>query len=137
MKPMRYRTNGYTLIELLVVIAILALIAAVAMPISTHMIQAADIRSDTYAVMTALRRCQDAAIAGQKTITIDNGTRPFADCGASDIVLSDQLVIDVKTAPSYFSDGTTTGGRIVLRYGERQASIDIAWLIGTVSREQS
>ncbi len=126
--------NGYTLIELLAVIGILSLVAAVATPIATNVVRSATARSDAYLVMSALRRCQGEAVARQQTIIL-TATSDILD-HSRDFRLSDTTAIEFKEPLTYFPDGTSSGGRLVLHNGTRQATIIVAWLTGALSREQ-
>lgn len=127
--------DGYTLIELLVVIGILALVASVATPIASHVVQAANARSDAYLLMSGLMRLQNEAVTSGKAITLAPSATFAADLTARGIGLSDSAVIELKQPISYYTDGTSSGGRLVLHQGEHQITIDVAWLTGTLNQE--
>lgn len=134
---MRRKTSqdGYTLIELLVVIGILALVASVATPIASHVVQAANTRSDAYLLMSGLMRLQNEAVAKGKTTTLMPSSTIAEDLATRGFGLSNSAVIELKQPISYYADGTSSGGRLILRHEEKQTTIEVAWLTGSLSQE--
>lgn len=127
--------DGYTLIELLVVIGILALVASVATPIASHVIQAANTRSDAYLLMSGLMHLQNEAVTGGKAITLAPSATIAADLAARGFGLSDSAVVELKQPLSYYADGTSSGGKLAVRHGEQETIIGAAWLTGSLSQE--
>lgn len=122
--------NGYTLIELLVVIGIMALIAAIATPMASHLVQAATLRSDTSRMLTGLRQLQDRAVRTQQAISIESSDVGLKISDGVPVSLSESTKAEVATPIIYYPDGTTSGGTIALHNGSRETDISIAWLTG-------
>ena len=127
--------SGYTLVELLVVIAIIGLTIVIGAPVATKAIDAAQFRADEQVVTAELREWRSGAMLRQQTITLnfppDTPTlAKFRKRG-----LSDSTELRVEEPIIWFADGTTTGGRIALRRGDRSRTIVVSWLTGTISVE--
>jgi general secretion pathway protein H len=120
--------SGYTLLELLVVLAMIGLVAALAAPLVGTAIASATINADTRTLVTYLRAQKQLAQSLQQPIAIDGTTASHA------AELSGQAKLSIADAPlEYFPDGTTSGGRIILReYGQTRTVI-VAWLTGGIA----
>ena len=127
--------NGYTLIELLVVIGILALIAAIATPMSSHLIQTATLRSDTSRLLAGLRQLQDRAVRTQQMISIEASGAGLKISDGAPIALSKSTMAEIATPLTYYPDGTTSGGAILLHNGDKETDVSITWLTGTARIE--
>ncbi len=126
--------SGYTLVELLVVIAIIGLIASLAAPTATNTIDIVQLRSDQRIVVAGLRKLQSNAIEERHTVTLSTpDDLAAADLRTQRVSVSTELRIEEPI--TWFADGTTTGGHLVLRRGNRARTIVIAWLSGTISVE--
>lgn len=126
-------TDAYTLIELLIVMAILALVATVATPVTSRMVRAANVRSDTYRVVTELRQLQDTAVRMQRTITIAPTTSKLETSAGRPIALSETTTVEVTAPIVFYADGTTTGGHLSLHGGGLESDVQIAWLTGAIT----
>lgn len=126
---------GYTLIELIIVIAIIGLIAVVAEPVAARTIDAMQLRSDELIVVTQLRALQRNATARHHTITFDAETGLSTPDDLKRLGLSGNAGLSIAEPISWFSDGTTTGGRLKLRRGSQSRTITVAWLTGSISVE--
>lgn len=138
------RQAGFTLIELLVVLAVLGLAMAAAMPLFSRALPAQQERAAAAALAVVLRELRDAAIAGHQvtTLELDAEARGYVAAGlprAGDLPdwIGLELVIGDVPAPQvglihFFPDGSSTGGRIVLRGRTGGYQIDIDWLTGRV-----
>lgn len=127
--------NGYTLVELLVVIAIIGLITAIAAPVATTAMEAAQFRADQRAVITELRAYRTNAMHKQLQLALRNGADATILAEFRTQGLSEGTVLSVEEPIHWFADGTTTGGRIVLRRGNRSKTVVVSWLTGTVAVE--
>jgi general secretion pathway protein H len=126
------KQSGYTLIELLVVISIIGLIAAIAAPATSNMITAATFRADARSVSARLRKCRSIAIAQQRALVI--GTQ--SDLNAVPAGMSaDNIIVTFDNPIRWFADGTTTGGKVTVQRGDREKTIIVAWLTGSVTSE--
>jgi general secretion pathway protein H len=122
--------NGYTLIELLVVIGILALLAAIATPMASHLIQTATLRSDTSRLLAGLRQVQDRAIRDQQTISVETSNAGLKISDGASIDLSKSTIAQITTPLIYYPDGTASGGTILLHNGDEKSDVSISWLTG-------
>lgn len=138
---------GFTIIELIVVLALLALAYALVAPSVIAVFDRPRLDNSARAVAVSLREARATAIktfndtrftvapdrrswrAGGKTGTVGAGVdlsleRPAWDGerGAG----SAQAIV-------FFPDGSSTGGRILLRSGGRTSVVSVEWLTGRVS----
>lgn len=123
--------NGYTLIELLVVIGILALLAAIATPMASTMIQTATLRSDTSQLLAGLRQLQNRAIRTQQTISVEASSAGLQISDGIPIGLSKSTTAEIAMPLIYYPDGTSSGGSILLHNGDKETDVSITWLTGT------
>jgi general secretion pathway protein H len=112
-------SRGHTLIELLVVAGIAASAAAVTVPHLASGRDAAAAQAAAGEVANALRLARADAVTRQREVT----WRP------------EQARVPLAEAPSeirFFTDGSSTGGRIVVAAGGRRKVVEVAWLTGRV-----
>lgn len=145
-----YRVNpssGFTLLELLVVMVVAATAIAVIGPNIGKGIAAAELKSATRDLASALRSVRSRAItkseesrlvlnvqskkyqiSGQrKTFSLPNSVR------LSLFTANSERQEDNQGAIRFFSDGSSTGGRITLEAGERRRLVDVNWLTGQIT----
>lgn len=138
--------GGFTLMELLVVLGVIGLVLALAVPSFSRVLPALELRTDARNVAGALREARALAIGRNRetTLTIDVEQRSLRLGDEAPIRLSPHLGMSLLTASSetaetgsggisFFPDGTSTGGRVTLRLGERQRHVVVDWLTGAVS----
>jgi|WetSurMetagenome_2_1015567.scaffolds.fasta_scaffold562396_2 general secretion pathway protein H len=133
--PQTRSERGYTLIELLVVVGILSVVAAIATPLTTHAINAATARSDSYRTVSTLRHLQSEAVQRQDAITLAPSKSALRTTAGEEIRISDSATVEVPEPVRFYPDGTTSGGRIILHNGSRTTEIELAWLTGQVTQE--
>jgi len=124
---MSMRPPGYTLMELLVVIAILALMASLAAPLASSMIDTMRFRSQASEISDRLSILQDRALRTRLPVSLEKVSQLF-DNGHTP--RGDSLSVEIPAPIIFYPDGTTTGGRIILRAPSRSQSINVAWLTG-------
>lgn len=138
--------TGFTLLELLVVVAILAMLVAVVPPLVSAAVPGAKLKSATREVAAALRYARSQAITHGQDVTVHLSikSRRYRITGISrDFVLPAELDISVNgsglaTPDSetvgirFFSDGSSTGGRVTLAIAGRTNQVDVDWLLGRV-----
>jgi general secretion pathway protein H len=126
------RESGYTLIELLVVIGILAVVAAIATPVTGHVVRASEARSDTYRLVTLLRQLQNEAASRQEVIKVTASAAVLDISTGQKLTLSNAATIQMLAPLTYYPDGTTSGGNLMLHDGDLATHIKVAWLVGTI-----
>lgn len=145
-KPGRVRTRGFTLLEMLAVIILIG-IAAAAVSISVaHGLASARINSAAGELAAALRATRMQAIVHGEQRVFEVNTRDATYRGADrrDVRLPKGLELSVTSAASdqsggdmarirFFPDGSSTGGRITLRSGQREWHVNVSWLTGAIS----
>lgn len=138
--------KGFTLFELLVVLVLLALIAAVSAPFLSRGLGRVEAKGSAQDVAAALRRARGKAVAGNTDVilTVDVNQRSFRISGAQPHALPAALKVELFTAQTeqisddagsirFFSDGSSTGGEIVLADDRSKFHVQVDWLTGRVS----
>jgi general secretion pathway protein H len=131
----RPRDDGYTLIELLVVLGILGLIAAFAVPIAGRTVDGVMLQTDARALVVALRRIEQNAVARQETISLTSSDGKLLVSWGDPLDLPDGGQTEFSGATDridFFPDGTSNGGRVTVSHGGRALEIEVAWLSGEV-----
>ncbi len=140
-------SKGFTLIELLVVMAVLALFLALVPPILFKGLSPAQLKSAAREVAGGLRQARSDAILRNRDVgfTIDVEGRRYTIGGdAPARHLPGELDISLYTAQSeladeatgtirFFSDGSSTGGRVTLAHDERKYHVSVDWLTGQIA----
>jgi general secretion pathway protein H len=139
--------KGYTLLETLVVLGLLSMIMSLSL--TTHPLGSRrSLESISTEIATLLQSAKIRAISqnAERTIVIDPLTRTLS-AGSSDepVTLGADVGIAVLTARRdvkegravirFYPDGTTTGGTVQLKRGDRIVSIHLNWLTGQIRRE--
>jgi general secretion pathway protein H len=138
---------GFTLIEMLVVMTIMALVATIAVPLLTQPSNTLRLETTARDLAGALRLTRATAIAQNVDITldIDVDRHTFQSAAIPLQSFAPGIVAELKVAeperatPSrgafrFFSDGSSTGGDVVLRLRDKEARICVNWLTGEARR---
>lgn len=143
---MKRNAAGFTLIELAVVLFVMVLsFAVIGINLSSGH-GSTKIRAAAHDLMSALRYARGQALVQNKefTVTIDFAENTYQISGREKIyVLPDDLEITLVTAQTessgdgqasvrFYSDGSSTGGKLTLELGEFIWQIHINWLTGQV-----
>lgn len=140
-------TRGFTLIELLLVIVIVAMAAAIAAPQIGSGNQTAKLNSAVRDVSSAFRFARGQALTHHKEISVifnlQNNSYQITDknklfylASAIEITLNvaqSQIISEDEGGVRFFSDGSSTGGQIILEIEQDKRQIDINWLTGQVT----
>ena len=139
------RTAGFTLIEVLVVLVMLAVLAGTVAFNMSGSLKSAKIRGASKDLVAALRYTRSQAVIkhSEQQLMIDVTEKSYQAPGRPKVVLPEGMELKVFAAetevPSddkagfrFFSDGSSTGGRVTLIYDERFWRINVAWLTGEV-----
>ena len=139
--------QGFTLVELLVKLAILALVLAVVPPFLSGAMDGVRFSSAERDLVSALRYARSRAVNLQQTVTVDinvkHGTMQVAG-RQRDLSIPDDTSLTLRTARQeqlsehagairFYPDGSSTGGQVRLRRGDRVSSVDVNWLTGRIS----
>lgn len=141
--------QGFTLIELLVVLALLAAIYGLVSFRLDHS-GTMELKGASRQLAAGLRKTRSLAVSRRHdaTLTLDVEAREFSiDGDPRRHPLPKEIDISLVTAQTelqgkeagairFFADGTSTGGRVTLRFGSHQQIIDIDWLTGQVRFQQ-
>jgi len=144
--PARFGTPyeaGFTLLELLVVIAIVAFVAAVAVPRLAKPSDSMRLQATARDLVSALWLTRSMAIRGgtEAALVIDVDKHTFASPAAAMKPFASDMVAELKVAeperlaPSrgsfrFFPDGSSTGGDVQLRLGDKAARVCVHWITG-------
>lgn len=147
MRYARHKTvTGFTLLELMIVLTVSVLaLTVVAIRIgsgeqSTNLIVAArDLAS-------ALRYAQGQSLLTHKTVAVainldDNSYRisdrervyAISEAIEVSLVVAEDEFAEGEGAIRFFGDGSSTGGRVTLEWGQQLRRVDVNWMTGAVS----
>jgi len=134
------------LVELLVVMVIAALLLSVIPPLFSAAVPGVQLKGAARELAAALRYARGRAVVGQQTaaLLLDVEARQYRVTGRERIyALPKSLELELFAARSeqttgnsggirFFPDGSSTGGRVTLKAGERSYKVDVDWLTGRV-----
>ncbi|MDD2759972.1 MAG: GspH/FimT family pseudopilin [Methylomonas sp.] len=145
--PIAGKQQGFTLLELIIVLLISVLgFAVVGSNISSGN-QATRLKAAARDIASALRYAQGQALMSRKPVSVviglgDNSYRISSrskiyhldkEIDISLTVAEEEFAEDREGAIRFFGDGSSTGGRIVLEWGNLQQTIDVNWITGGVA----
>lgn len=137
---------GYTLLELTIALAIVAGLAGLVFAAVPRTLATIELRAGVRDLANTLRDARSSAIAQGTTreVLFDTQTRSFwSDAEPKKQFLPTDAEVELSTSASerlapaqsrirFFSDGSATGGRIVIHRAAQHYAIDIDWLTGRV-----
>lgn len=135
---------GFTLVELLVVLAMMALVAALAAPRIGPMTRGGLVAA-AEEVAGALREARTRSLAEGRPVAVEIDTavgriaaggrralRTPPEVRIALIVAAAERISDTSGRIRFLPDGSSTGGRVTLRRGERTIDVGVDWLGGAV-----
>ncbi len=154
----RVRSSGFTLIEALVVLALMATAFALFAGVLLGTLPGQQTRTAVGLLAAEMRttRARAIAIGIDQSFVIDTQARAWRSGPSDDLdggharrrgTLSDALTIGATVAREeqpgpglaairFFADGSSTGGRVVVRRGDAAWRVDVNWLTGAVRVER-
>lgn len=137
---------GFTLLELIVVLVIAGLLMAVVPPMLSAAMPGLQLKGAARQLASGLRYARERAIAGrvETTVSVNVESREIRVSGQPrPIEVAKALEIGLFTAESelegpghgnirFYPDGSSTGGRVSLTYGDSGFEVDVDWLTGRV-----
>ncbi len=143
----KYCQNGFSLLELIIVMAIMALGFAFVAPNFARTLDGVRFKSAVREIASGLRQTRGIALSQTKEAVffVDVEERIYrVDQRGKTHSLPKSLELTLETSESemtgpnqgnirFFPDGSSTGGRIILKWGNRKRRVDINWLTGRVT----
>ncbi|MGR9013436.1 MAG: GspH/FimT family protein [Gammaproteobacteria bacterium] len=141
--------GGFTLLELVVVLFVVVLgFSVIGLNLSSGS-DSSQIKAAARDIVSALRYARGQALMTHQeaTVAIDLGDNSYMVSGRNKLFrIPETIDVTVVTAQSeltgegranirFFSDGSSTGGRITLERGKVLWKIDINWLTGQIELE--
>jgi general secretion pathway protein H len=141
------RQRGFSLIEIIVVLVIIGLAYTLLPRMFFSGVSGAELRSNVRAVATGLRLTRDAAVNTRReavltldldgrTFTVQNDSRVHKLNEALDVKLytsQADLISEKVGAIRFYPDGSSNGGRVTMKAGDRGFEVDVDWLTGHVT----
>lgn len=142
-----HKQTAFSLLELLIVLAIVGMVLTVVPSMFGKGVSSAEMKSAARVLSAGLRSARSRALTQQVEVflNIDVEKRQFEISDKKKIyVLPKGLDIKLTVVESerkdenngavrFYPDGSSTGGRIVVGYENRNYQIDIDWLTGDVA----
>lgn len=142
---------GFTLMELLIVLSIAGLLVSLSAPLYSSAVPGARAKAEVNELIVTLRDTANAAVsAGREThVRFDPQTMSYAAGNSRPVALGNgtELIVEASLDPtrrpaddsedgivtmSFFPDGSSTGGTILLRRASSNYMLGVDWLTGRV-----
>lgn len=140
------RARGFTLFEMLAVILLIGIAAAaVSIPV-TQGLASARVSAASGELAASLRwtRAQSIVHGESLALEVDTSASTYHAPGKPVVRLPKGMRVSITSAHEdqanattgrirFFPDGSSTGGRVTLKRGDREWHVNVAWLTGAVS----
>jgi general secretion pathway protein H len=146
-------SRGFTMLEMIAVLLVIALVAALSPPLFSSGVSASQHRAAARDVAQMLRLARTEAVAKRTDIGVDFNLeqRTMQMPAASNkriakipegieiklTTTAAETKSDTLASVRFYPDGGATGGRVSLKVREREYRVDIDWLTGRVSIDES
>jgi general secretion pathway protein H len=140
---LRRRRAGFTMLESLVVLALVALLAGMASQLLRPPSARLRLEAATRGFCATLRATRSRAIAtnGEAAVVVDLFSKTYASPvgGVGQLPTDARITLDVANtqqlsersgAITFFPDGASTGGDMILQTPDLRATISVNWLTG-------
>ncbi len=145
-QPSKRHCQGFTLVEMIIVLVIAALAMGIVGSNFSAGLAGTQLKSAVNDVASALRYTRGQAISsGQEAVfTLDVDHRSYTistrkktyklppDLDLTVNTAQDEINGDGQGSIRFFSDGSSTGGRVEIKSGDRKRYIDTNWLTGQI-----
>ena len=145
------KDRGFSLIEL---VAVLALIAIIVVTMSFGLargLKGTQVRAASRDVAAAMRYTRGQAIIKreERSLLVDLETKTYTAPGKAPVELPEDMDLYFLTARGelndderaggirFFPDGSSSGGRVRLVSGAREWVVNVAWLTGEISLDET
>jgi general secretion pathway protein H len=139
-------SRGFTLVELLVVLAIAGLMLAVTPPLITAALPGIELKAAARRTAGALRLAREIAIAEgrdaawvvdieQHRYAIEGDHRGGSLPGGLELELvaaEEEMKSETVGAIRFYPDGSSSGGRVILKRGDGGYQVGVNWLTGRI-----
>jgi general secretion pathway protein H len=146
-------SSGFTMLEMIAVLLVIALVAALSPPLFSSGVSASQHRAAARDVAQMLRLARTEAVAKRTDIGVDFNLEQRTmqmPAASNKRIAKIPEGIDIKLTTTaaetksetlasvrFYPDGGATGGRVSLKVREREYRVDIDWLTGRVSIDES
>lgn len=148
---LRDRAHGFSLLEILLVVVIMAMMFAFVPRLFGSGVSGSELKSNVRAIASAMRVARDAAINTRRDafVTLNVDSRELTVSPGDRVVkLNDRLTLKLFTSQAdlinettasfrFYPDGSSNGGRVTVVANEREFAVDVDWLTGRVTVEDS
>lgn len=134
------RTHGFTLLELLVVMAIAALIVGLVPPAITRVMPGLHLKAASQDLAKSLWQARNLAVARGRTTDVLLRKEPPSYRIGEERFASLPEHVELSGEPAgadeyrlrFYADGSSSGGKIVLKGPNGRYALDVDWLTGRV-----
>lgn len=143
--------GGFTLLEILVVLVIATFMFTLIPPLFSGALPGVKLKGAARDLAVALRDTRSQAIISntEQTLHLDMETQVYRIGSGKPAPLPDGITINIQPhaatmglnttqqSLSFFPDGSSSGGQIILQGGNRSYRLDVDWLTGNIRIEET
>jgi general secretion pathway protein H len=145
------KARGFSLIELVAVLALIAIIVVTMAFGLTRGLKGTKVRAASRDMAAAMRYTRGQAIIKreERSLLVDVDAKSYTAPGKAPVKLPDEMDLHLLTARAelgederaggirFFPDGSSSGGRVRLVSGGREWVVNVAWLTGEISLDET